>query len=355
MQEQAASEVSPVALASAPDDLVQAISGGAVLAEFRPALGAAEQLLRHIVRARLVSAKMVTLQRAARIGFHATSIGIEAAVVGAVLAMRETDWVFPGARDWYAALVRGSLAPYVHHAFGSAHDPAKGHAAPDHLPARARHVVSPSGVPSAHLPQAVGAAWAAKIRGDRVATLALFGSEVATSGDFHNALNFAGVFRAPVVFVCRSESSDRVVDRAVAYGLANARVDGTDALAVYAVVKEAVSRAEAGKGATLVEVVSPRVDAASLTDAALSSGELFELGERDALVRLQRTLASENIIEAGFVPSVVREVSAEIDAAVAAAENAGPPPVATMFEDVYARIPAHLERERAGLETIIGG
>src|SRR5262249_8322609 len=151
-------------------------------------------------------------------------IGDEAAIIGAVLAMRETDWVFPGAREWYAALARGMpLTSYLHNAFGSAHDPAKGHSAPDHAPARRLKVVPPSGVIGAHLPQAVGAAWAAKIAKENVAVLALFGAEVSKSGDFHNAMNFAGVFKAPVVFVRRTREGTHPLDRAVAYGLASAR------------------------------------------------------------------------------------------------------------------------------------
>src|SRR4051812_8111797 len=99
-------------------------------------------MLRHIARARLISARMVALQRAGKIGFHTSSIGEEAAIVGAALAAREGDVVFPGVREWYAALARGlDLATYVHHAFGSAEDPAKGHSPPDHPPARAFGVV----------------------------------------------------------------------------------------------------------------------------------------------------------------------------------------------------------------------
>lgn len=360
MQEHAASDAVPVAFASTPGDPVRAVHAGAVLPEFRPALDAAPALARHLVRARLVSARMVALQRSERIGFHASSIGEEAAVVGAVAAMRPDDWVFPGAREWYAALLRGlPLARYVHHVFGSAEDPAKGHAAPDHLPARAVHVVPPSGIPSAHLPQAVGAAWAARINGDAVATLALFGGEVAEAGDFHNALNFAGVVRAPVIFVGRSSVSGPrrgLADRAVAYGLGSARVDGGDLLAVFAVVKAALARAVEGKGATLVEVVSQREQlldrATSLGDAAFSSGDMLDLGEEDPLVRLRRVLVAEKLVDEAWFATVAADTTAEIDAAVAQAEAAGPPAVATIFDDVYAGVPAHLAAER---QRAIGG
>ncbi len=351
----AAPDPSPAALpaAVAADDLVRALRpDDGVEASFRPALDVGASLYRHMVRARVVSARMVALQRGERIGFHTSCIGEEAAIVGAVLAMRETDWIFPGAREWYAALARAlPLETYVHHAFGSAKDPAKGHAAPDHAPARAVHVVPPSGVIGAHLPQAVGAAWAAKIKKENVATLALFGAEVAEGGDFHNALNFAGVLKAPVVFVCRATPGKRVADRAVAYGIASARVDGADALAVLTVVKAALARAVEGKGPTLVEVVSPTLSKlAALEDAALASGDVLDLGADDPLTRLRRVLAREKRIELGAQETIAHDVGIELDAAIEAAERAGAPAPATIFEDVYASVPAHL-RSHADLEA----
>jgi TPP-dependent pyruvate/acetoin dehydrogenase alpha subunit len=351
-----APDPSPVAPpASSPsDDVVRAIREDGIDPPFRAALDLGAALHRHMVRARVISARMVALQRSERIGFHTASIGEEAAIAGAALAAREGDWIFPGARDWYAALVRGlPLAAYVHHAFGSAEDPAKGHAAPDHAPARAFDVVPPSGIVGAHLPQAVGAAWAAKIarggadRARAIASIALFGAEVAESGDFHNALNFAGVFRAPAVFVCRSKPGKRIVDRAVAYGLANGQVDGSDALAVLTVVRAALTRASEGKGATLIEVVTPAL--ATPDDAALAAGDVLDLGADDPVVRLRRVLAREKRIDLGAQESIAEDVRAELDVAIAAAERAGAPAPVTIFDHVYAGVPAHLAAQRQKL------
>jgi pyruvate dehydrogenase E1 component alpha subunit len=331
-----------------PPDVVRAMRGDSVEAPFRAALEHGALLHRHMVRARAISARMVALQRAGKIGYHTTSIGEEAAIVGAVLAMRSTDWIFPGAREWYAALARGlPLATYVHHAFGSAQDPARGHAAPDHVPAKKLHVVPPSGVIGAHLPQAVGAAWAAKIRREDVAALALFGAEVAEGGDFHNALNFAGVFKAPVVFVCRTGSGRASgTDRAVAYGLANARVDGGDALAVFTVVQAALARATEGKGATLVEVVSPVLPklAALADDGVLESTDLLDLGAEDPLTRLRRVLVNASPEERSG--AIAEEARVELDEAILAAERAGAPAPATIFEHVFANVPAHLAAQK---------
>jgi pyruvate dehydrogenase E1 component alpha subunit/2-oxoisovalerate dehydrogenase E1 component alpha subunit len=288
---------------------------------------------RHVARLRLVSARMVLLQRAARIASHHAILGEEPAIVGATLATRETDWVFPGLRAWGAALVRGmSIADYVHGAFGSAAAAGRGHAPPDLVFSRALRVAPSSGVVGAHLPQAVGAAWAAKIRKDDVAAVALFDEAATMGGDFHNAMNFAGVIKAPCVFVCIHGGSTDVAAKAVAYGLAHARVDGMDAEAVRGIVGEALRRAADGKGATLVDAVTRPVSV--LDDAALASDD-----------DLLRVAGEPPAVDGAFV----EEIRAELDAAVAAAEAAGAPLPRTIFDDVYASVPAHLEVQRAAL------
>lgn len=329
-------------------DLVRSADGDGVGAAFRPALEVAPEMEAHIVRARLISARMIALQRSGRLGAHASSIGAEAAVVGAALAARPTDWIFPGVREWYAALARGApLGDYVHHALGSAHGPTQGHAPPDLAPARRVRVAPPSGVVGAHLPQAVGAAWAAKTAGTDTASVCLFGAATTESGGFHDAMNFAGVFGAPVVFVCRSRPPQGVAARAIAYGLARARVDGADALAVLTVVRAALARARAGGGATLVEVVLPALPRAeSLDGAALGSAEVLELGDADPLSVLRGLLARAGRPSAMDLEARARAVAAELDEAIGAAERAGAPAAATMFDHVYAALPAHLAAQQ---------
>lgn len=320
---------------------------------FHSTLKLGPELFRHMVRARVISARMVALQRAGKIGYHSASVGREASTVAAAVVARPADWVFASPRDWYVALARGaSLEAYAHHAFGSARDPAKGHSTPDHLPARESRVVPPSGIGGAHLAQAAGAAWAAKIRGDKeVRVIALFDERVTDSGDFHNALNFAGVFKAPVVFIRREAARGAPQeDPAVAYGIASARVDGADPLAVAGVVSAALARA--GAGPTLVNVVSPTALAlTTLDDDALAGGpRLFDLGAHDPLAVLRRTLVREGVAVTEEA-SLIHAVREELDRALSLAEQAGPPDVASLFEGVYADVPAHLAAERATLTT----
>lgn len=331
---------------SSADGLIHAVrSDGTVDAAFRSALEVGVSMYQHMVMLRLLSARMVELQRTEKIAFHSSSIGEEAAIVGAALAGRPNDWLFPSVREWGVAIVRGlPLATYLHHAFGSGADPAKGHSPPDHPPGRAVRVVPASGLPGAHVPQAVGGAWAAKIQKHDVATIALFGDSASAGGDLHNALNFAGVFKVPCVFVCREDgrvpASGR--SRETAYGLASARVDGSDPLAVLSVVRAALARAARGEGATLIDAVT--------TPSSVAGAEVLSLGDSDPLVRFRRTLEREGLLDAAADEAIAKDVRARIDAAVSEAESAGPPARSTIFDDVYAQVPAHLAAQRAQKE-----
>lgn len=331
---------------------------GSVAPAFRPALADAVALYRHMVTLRLLSARMVDLQRSEKVAFHASSIGEEAVIAGATLGARAGDWVFPGVREWGASIVRGlPIVDYMHHAFGSNKDAAKGHSAPDHPPAKRFRVAPASGIVGAHVPQAVGAAWAAAIKKDDVATLALFDAAATGSGDLHNAFNFAGVFKPACVFVCRSAPAAALHtaagrERALAYGIASATVDGADALAVLTMVRSALQRAVDGKGATLVEACSSAsavtAVSASLPEDAFRVGaaELLALGEADPLLRLRRVLERENLLDATTDAAIASEARSAIDAAVFMAAREGPPATATIFEDVYADVPAHLRAQK---------
>jgi TPP-dependent pyruvate/acetoin dehydrogenase alpha subunit len=318
------------------------------------ALDRALTLYRTMVRIRLISARMVQLQREGAVSFHASAIGEEGAICGASLACRDADWIFPGAREWAAAIVRGlPVAEYVHHAFGTASGRAKGHAPPDHLPARRYGVAPASGVVGAHVPQAVGFAWAARMKKRDLVTIALFGEGATSTGDFHNAMNFAGVFKAPCVLVCRNNGratstpssrqtkSESFAAKAIAYGVARAEVDGNDALAVLDLVREGVARASTGKGALLVEAKTR-----PLEPPEAGGGDVLAIGDADPLVVLRRHLEREGRFDAAAHDAFVAATRAEIDAAVGAAKAAPAPAPATIFEDVYAEVPEHLARQK---------
>lgn len=332
--------------ASVPEKSQTAVSDEAVDPAFGAALDVAPNLYRQMVRLRLLSARMVELQRTEKVAFHSSSLGEEAVVAAASLAARPSDWIFPGVREWGAAIVRGlPVATYVHQAFGDGEDPALGHSAPDHPAARRVNVAPASGVMGAHLLQAVGAAWAAKIKKDGAATIAIFGDEVASTGDFHNALNFAGVFKTPCVLVCRDHGRG-VAGRAVAYGLASARVDGTDVLAVLSAVRAAIARAAEGKGTTLIEATT-RPLTPSLPPGAWLHDDVLAVGDgSDPVARLRKTLERDDVLGADDAQEAARDARSEIEAAVAAADRAAPLAPGSIFEHVYAEVPSHLAAQR---------
>lgn len=368
MQAGAPPTVSTHAEGAAPllDLLRSTLEDGSVDPAFRAALSDGVALYRHMVTLRLVSARMIDLQRSGKVASHSSCLGEEAVIVAASLAARANDWVFPGVREWGAALVRGlPMADYMHHAFGSARDAAKGHSAPDHPPARNFRVGPASGIAGAHVPQAVGAAWAAKIRKDDVATIAIFGDAATSAGDIHNGLNFAGVFKAPVVFLCRNNGwaiscpterqtgSATFAEKGVAYGIPSVRVDGNDLLAVIKVTQDAVARCARGEGPTLIEALTYRMSGHSTSDdprAYRPEAGLEAWKELDPIARLRRHLERLQPWTEANEKALSAEIDVEIKAAVDVAEKTPEPSLDSMFDDVFATPPWHLVEQREALK-----
>src|SRR6266545_7592022 len=162
-------------------------------------------LYRWMVLNRALDERMVSLQRQGRIGFYIGSIGEEATVIGAAAAMEEHDWLFPCYREHGAALLRGMpLMTFLCELFGNAGDIMKGRQMPCHEAWRPGRFASISSPISTQISHAVGAAWAARIKGDDMVALTWFGEGGTSAADFHTGLNFAAVRRIPVVFVCRN-------------------------------------------------------------------------------------------------------------------------------------------------------
>jgi 2-oxoisovalerate dehydrogenase E1 component alpha subunit len=306
-------------------------------------------LLRHIILVRVVDERLVTLQQQGKITFHASALGEEAAIVGAAAALRTRDWIFPGYREFGAALWRGlPLASYVHHVFGTTNDPARGRQMPDHLTAKAARFVSASSPVGTQITQAVGFAWAARMRRDDVVVLTYFGEGTTSSADFHNGANFAGVFRAPLVFFCRNNgfatslpahkqtASETFAEKAVAYGIESVRCDGNDVLAVYRATRDAVERAQAGLGATLIEAVTHRWE-----DTPHEHWKKW-----DPIARLRRHLELKALWKQSDQHRAEADAESALAAALAEAEAAPPPAVESMFDDVYASLPPHLVEQR---------
>ncbi|EYF06298.1 thiamine pyrophosphate-dependent dehydrogenase E1 component subunit alpha [Chondromyces apiculatus] len=328
-------------------------------------LDLAMRAYREIKRLRLLDARMILLQRQGRVGFYGACTGQEATPIATALALAPTDWVFPALRESVMMLVRGfPLRTYIAQVFGNSGDNQKGRQQPSHMSGRAANQVSWSSCIGTQLPQAVGAAWASKLRGDKAAVIGFLGDGATSEPDFHIALNFAGVYRVPCVVICqnnhwaisvptsRQTASATLAVKGRAYGIPSVRVDGNDVLAIYSVVSAAVARARAGGGPTFIEALTYRIGAHSTSDDPTryrSQEEVDRWMQRDPLLRLRRYLVAQGTLDDGLDADLEKTMNAEIAAAISEVEALPPPARESIFDDVYAELPWHLREQREEL------
>jgi len=316
---------------------------------------------RHMLKMRTLDQRMLSLQRQGRIGFYGTATGEEAAITGSAMALRDTDWIFPALRQTGVSLWRGTtVKEIVCQLIGNAGDVLIGRQMPCHFSDRKVHAVAWSSVIGTQLVHAMGAAWAAKIRKTSDVMMGYLGDGASSSADFHAAANFSGVFKLPIVFFCQNNqwaisvpfsmqtASESIAIKASAYGFPGVRVDGNDLLAVVAATREAVERARGGGGPTLVEAVTFRMGGHSSSDDPTRYREGALVGyweKRDPLARLRAWLTATAALAAGEEEGWTQELNDEIGAAITEAESFPPPPIESMFADVYKDMPSQLSEQ----------
>ena len=313
-----------------------------------------KRLYRAMLLGRRLDERMVRLQRQGRIGTFAPIKGQEASQLGTVVCLRPTDWMVPSFRETAAMIWRGWPIEKLLRFFSGYLE--GGQPAPDQRDL-------PITIPVAtQIPHAVGLAYAAQYRGDDVVVMTYFGDGATSEGDFHEALNFAGVWHVPVVFVCQNNQwaisvplkkqthSRTIAEKALAYGFPGIEVDGNDVLAVSAAGREAVARARAGEGPTLIECVTYRLGMHTTADDPTkyrSAAEVAEWERKDPLTRFSAYLQKKNLLEEGLEA----QVDAEIAAAIQRFEASPPADPLTMFDHVYAELPPDLKAQREVLAT----
>jgi 2-oxoisovalerate dehydrogenase E1 component alpha subunit len=319
-------------------------------------------LYRWMLLSRQLDERMVAMQRQGRIGFYIGAVGEEATVFGSAAAMEPSDWIFPCYREHGAALLRGMpLATFVCDMLGNAGDAMLGHQMPCHEAWRPGLYTSISSPIGTQIPQAVGAAWAARIKGDKMVSLVYFGEGATSASDFHTGLNFAGVNKVPTVFVCRNNgwaisvprerqtAAETIAQKAVAYGIRGERVDGNDLLAVHAATRRARARALAGEGPTLLECVTYRLEGHSTSDdpkAYRPPEEVEPWRKKDPILRLRIHLGIRGLLPEELDARIRAELQEQILKAIKEAESLDPkPPLETMFQGVYAE-PLWQQREQ---------
>jgi len=338
------------------DGMIQVLDkdGRVINPQWEPGLGKEDlqTLYRFMVISRLADEKAIRLQRQGRFGTYAPIRGQEAAEVGSAYALPPSDWMFPSFRELAAMLVKGMPLESIYlYWMGNE----VGNAAPEGV-----HIFPisiPVGTQTLH---AVGAAWAAKIRGDDVATIVYFGDGGTSEGDFHEAMNFAGVFQTPTVFFCqnnqyaisvprtRQTAAKTLAQKALAYGFKGIQVDGNDVLAVYSVTLEAINKAHAGNGPTLIEAYTYRLEHHTTADDASryrTAEEISYWEERDPLKRFKAYLRDKGLLDEDYEKALLEEASQLVERAAEKAEAHPPPSPEEIFKYTYADMPWILKEQ----------
>jgi len=300
---------------------------------------------RRMVIGRRFDVQATALVRQGRLAVYPSSYGQEACEIGAVLALRPTDWFFPTYRDGMALVARGidpvEVLTLMRGDRHCGYDPRRWRTAPQCTPL------------ATQLPHAVGLAMAARRDGTDTVALALCGDGATSEGDFHEALNFAAVFRAPVVFLVvnnqfaisvplsRQTAAAALADKAAGYGMPGVRVDGNDLAAVDHALGAAVARARAGEGPTLVEAVTYRMQPHTNADDDTRYRDRAEVEawrSRDPLARLEAHLRRTGALDADTrarIADQAEELAAGLRAGLAREPEPELDPIA-LVEHVYA-------------------
>lgn len=300
--------------------------------------------------------KALKLQRMGRLGTYASICGQEAIQAGCAAALRPSDWFFPAFRESGFSILRGLPMKTLYQYWAGDE---RGSAVPE------AHNDFPIAIPvGTHIPHAVGVAWAALYKKNKIAVMASFGDGATSKGDFHEGLNFAGVFSLPVVFICqnnqwaisipvsRQTKSETIAQKAIAYGFPGIQVDGNDVLAVYLVVKQALERARRGEGPTFIECLTYRLSDHTTADDASRyrrEEEVVLWREKDPLRRVRKYLENNTDWSNLQEEALQEEINVRVSKAVEAYESAEPPEPLQMFDSLFESLPKDLHVQREAL------
>ncbi|MBX9685125.1 MAG: pyruvate dehydrogenase (acetyl-transferring) E1 component subunit alpha [Candidatus Obscuribacterales bacterium] len=322
-------------------------------------------MYRWMLYARRVDERLLKLQRQGRIGTFPQSSGHEAISLGSVVNIQENDWHVPAYRELSGMLYRGWTLEGILIYWMGYEEGAKPPEGVNDLPIA---------VPIAsQLLHAAGLGMANNLKGDKNVVMTYFGDGASSEGDCHEALNFAAVYQAPVVFMCLNNQyaisvplskqmrNETIAQRAMGYGMPGIRVDGNDVLAVYSASKEAVERARNGGGPTLIEGLTYRYTPHTTADDPSryrTDAECQTWLAKEPLIRFEKYLKNKKVMTDADFKTMDEEISNEIDQAIIKAEEACKhPPLSdplAMFDNLYATLPAHLVEQRAELAKILG-
>jgi 2-oxoisovalerate dehydrogenase E1 component subunit alpha len=313
-------------------------------------------LYRAMVLTRTFDAKAIALQRTGRLGTYASSLGQEAVSIGAAAAMRASDVLLPSFREHGAQLWRGVTLKELFLYWGGDE---RGN---DFSGPRQDF---PNCVPvGSHAPHAVGVALAFRLRREQRAAVCLFGDGATSKGDVAEALNMAGAWKAPAVFivnnngwaisvpVTKQTAARTLAQKAIAAGIPGEQVDGNDVIAVRSVVADALARAYRGDGPTLIEAVTYRLSDHTTADDSSRYRDDAEVSPHwhdEPLLRMRNYLIKTSIWDKTREDALLKECSGAVDRAAEEYLATPPQPPASIFDQTYARLPADLAEQRAAV------
>jgi len=310
-------------------------------------------LLRWMVILRTFDERAVALQRQGRLGNYPSCWGEEATQAGALFACEPDDWVFPSYRQQGMPILRG-VPPATILKYRAGYGGTSGFWNPR------TYKVAPITISIAtHLPHAVGFGMAARLKKEPLATLVWFGEGATSEGDFHEAMNFAAVFKAPTIFFCtnnqwaistpvgRQTATGTIAEKAEAYGMPGVRIDGFDAVACWFATGAALARAREGGGPTLMEAVTYRIGPHATAD---DPGRYRDVAEAEGyrafepIERLAGFMRRNSLLDEEREAAIRAEAKALVAEAVAELGAFRPPGPEVLFETTYAGArPPHLE------------
>jgi len=311
-----------------------------------------QKLYEWMVLARTMDERAFKLQREGRLGTYAPLRGQEATQVGSAYALRPSDWMFPSYREAGASIVRGLPLKMIYQYWSGDERGSRIPAGQNDFP-----ITIPVGT---QIPMAVGAAWAAKAKGDRIAVIVYFGDGATSKGDFHEGLNFAGIFSLPVVFLCqnnqwaifvplrRQTAAQSLAQKAIAYGFGGTQVDGNDVFAVYKAAQEALDRARKGEGPTLIECVTYRLSDHTTADDATryrKEEEVQAWRSKDPIQRLRRYMEKKALWDRSYGERVLSEAVAQVEAAIREWEALPPPDPLDIFRYTFQEMTPDLVKQ----------
>jgi pyruvate dehydrogenase E1 component alpha subunit len=348
----------------AADDPVRPLfsPAGELTAEAKSRLGldavALRDLYRKMVLIRRADQEALNLQRQGELGLWGQYLGQEAIHVGAVIALQAEDWIFPSYREFGMAMVRGIDPAEMLTLFrGLSHgpwDPRTHHFAPLAIPV------------ASQIPHAVGYAMGSRLKHSDDIALVTFGDGATSKGDWHEAMNFAGVFRAPVVFLCQNnhwaisvplakQTAGSIAERAAGYGFPGIRIDGNDVLAVFAAVRAAADRARRGDGPYLIEAMTYRMGAHTSSDDPTRYRQETELeawSKRDPIALYRAWLQEQRLLDDGAATAIDQEADSLVETMRTRLRAIAPRPAGeVIFGRVYGDPPGSFLEERAEFES----